>query len=201
MSSSAQRGTGSLLHGAQLCASRTEARTFRGRRVLCVKQKGSGARDYERVFPPRTPTTTILASASLPARLGGFGRHWKRAGLIHAADKSGACGLRRRVFLYVQTHACVRACVHACVRACIGGCVRLQTAPPLISSQQENDLDSAGCWMCLHTRNTNDIVSRRGALAATRRDAPTVTEAPIHLPLGWNTPQSLRSPAVLWLHP
>lgn len=32
-------------------------------------------------------------------------------------------------------------------------------------------------------------------------DAPTVTEAPIHLPLGWNPPQSLGSPAVLWLHP
>lgn len=93
------------------------------------------------VSPPPTPTTSILASASLPARLGGFGRHWKRAGLIHAADKSGACGLRRRVFLCIQTHACT----HACIDACIGGCVRLQTAPPLISSQPENDLDSAGC--------------------------------------------------------
>lgn len=41
----------------------------------------------------------------------------------------------------------------------ICGSVCLQTAPPLISSQPENDLDSPGCWMCLHTQHTDDWLS------------------------------------------
>lgn len=184
MSSSAQHVTESSLHDAQLCASWTETRTFRGRCVLGVKQR-EVEHEITSVYHPHP----LLASASLPVRLGGFGRHWRCAGLIHEADKSGACGLRRRVFLDIM---------HACMHWWLG-------APPDSSSSHllpvRNDLDSPGCWMCLHTRNTNDIVSQRGALAATRRDALSVTKAPIHLPLGWNALQRLRSPAVLWLHP
>lgn len=149
-----------------------------------VSSERSGAGDYKCLPAPPPPRY-----ATLPAHLGGFRRHWRRAGTIQQRDKRGACGLGRRVFLDILMHAC------------IGGSARLQTAPPLISSQSENDPDSPGCWMCLHTRNTNDIVSQRAALAATRRDALCVTKAPIHLPLGWNTLQSLRSPAVLWRHP
>lgn len=51
----------------------------------------------------------------------------------------------------------------------ICGSVCLQTAPPLISSPPENDLDSPGCWMCLHTQHTDDIVSQQASLTAARR--------------------------------
>ena len=52
---------------------------------------------------------------------------------------------------------------HICDSVC------LQTAPPLISSQCENDLDSAGCWVCLHTQHTDDIVSQTALLSAASR--------------------------------
>lgn len=64
----------------------------------------------------------------------------------------------------------------------------------LISSQSENDLDSPGCWMCLHTLSADDIVSQKASLSAVRSGALfTVTKAPIHLPSWWNSVQSHRS--------
>lgn len=91
----------------------TEARTFRGRCVLGLKRREVEQEITGVYHPP------LLPSASLPVRLGGFGRHWRRADLIREEDKSGVCGLRRRVFLDIQMHACMHAGMHACMHACM----------------------------------------------------------------------------------
>lgn len=76
----------------------------------------------------------------------------------------------------------------------VAPCVSRRRRLLLISSQLENDLDSPGCWMCLHTLSADDIVSQKASLSAARSGALfTVTKAPIHLPSWWNSVQSHRS--------
>lgn len=76
----------------------------------------------------------------------------------------------------------------------VAPCVSRRRLLLLISSQLENDLDSPGCWMCLHTLSADDIVSQKASLSAARSGALfTVTKAPIHLPSWWNSVQSHRS--------
>lgn len=131
---------------------------------------------------PLLPSTSYPC-ASLPVFLCGFHPHWRHAHLIHKADKIEVC-------------VCVCVCglwpdswhmntAHICVSIC------LQMAPPLISRQPENDLDSPG-WMCLHTYWWH-CQSESIALTSEERDVLTVTKAPVYLPSWWNTLQSHRS--------
>ena len=78
-------------------------------------------REAEQEITSIYPTSPLLPSPRL--FLGRFHHHWRH---VH---------LRPGLFL---TH---ERAAHLC----------LQTAPPLISAQPENDLDSLGCCICLHS--------------------------------------------------
>lgn len=158
-----------------LCILKTEHLGIIGQCVLGAKPKRTGAKNYK-----RSPILLLLLlpSASLPVFLGGFLRHWRHVLLIHEADKRRASGLRPDSWHMNAAHICVSR----------------RRLLLLISSQLENDLDSPGCWMCLHTLSADDIVSQKASLSAARSGALfTVTKAPIHLPSWWNSVQSHRS--------
>lgn len=129
-----------------------------------------------------------LPSASLPVFLSGFHHHWRHVHSIYEADKRGACGLRPDSFL---TH-------ERSTHLWLG-------VPPDSSSSH---LLPARKWprfsrlldVFTYTAHWWHCQSTSIAHSSEERDAPTGTKAPIQLPSWWNSLQSLRSPAVLWLH-
>lgn len=136
------------------------------------------------IYPGPPPTTT---AASLPVFLSGFHHHWRHVHSIHGAEKEDACGLRPDSFLTHEHSAHLRLGV-----------------PPDSSSSH---LLPARKWprfsrllgVFTYTVHWWHCQSARIAHSSRETDAWTVTKAPIHLPSWWNTLQSHRSAALLWL--